>query len=78
MVSIQEWTTVIQDIINRATRLSKEVPTRGRITPMLMEQSMLPTKDRVIPKLCTLIYQTLSIKFPPYFKELLLARQPLG
>ena len=50
----------LQNIQNRAARLTKKIPLRKRITPALIELHWLPMKARIL-KICLLTYKATKV-----------------
>jgi hypothetical protein len=62
----------LQRCQNAAARLVLNLKTSDHITPALIELHWLPVKQRIIYKICLLVYKSLSDLAPSYLRELLI------
>lgn len=58
----------LQLVFNKAARIITGTSRRERITPVLMDLHWLPTKARIVFKICTMVYTVLKTNKPDYLK----------
>ena len=68
----------LQRLQNIAARIVTLTPRRAHITPVLIELHWLPVRERIMFKVCLMVYKCLHGVAPTYLDELLVRRPPVN
>ena len=66
----------LQRVQNSAARLISGVPRRARMTPVLGDLHWLPIRQRILFKLCVMVFKAVTDCAPQYIVDLLVRHNP--